>query len=81
MRACNRLVKSVRKVYGEQFGITGDYKNPLMEKLGQGDKKDKQRGRKVSDQTSSQTSPIRRKDSLGKRDKWVVKYIHSPHKL
>ncbi|XP_065337258.1 protein unc-80 homolog isoform X7 [Cloeon dipterum] len=74
MRACNRLIKSVRKVYGEQFGITGDYKNPLIEKLGQSDKKDKQRGRKVSDQTSSQTSPIRRKDSLGKKDRVDLKF-------
>lgn len=31
-------------------------------------KKDR-RGRKVSDQTSSQTSPIRRKDSVGKKDR------------
>ncbi|XP_059490383.1 protein unc-80 homolog isoform X4 [Neocloeon triangulifer] len=74
MRACNRLVKSVRKVYGEQFGITGDYKNPLIEKLGHHEKKDKQRGRKVSDQTSSQTSPIRRKDSLGRKDRIDLKF-------
>lgn len=32
-------------------------------------KKDKNRNRKVSDQTSSQVSPIRRKDSVGKRDR------------
>lgn len=32
-------------------------------------KKDKSRGRKVSDQTSSQASPIRRKDSIGRRDR------------
>lgn len=32
-------------------------------------KKEKNRNRKVSDQTSSQVSPIRRKDSVGKRDK------------
>jgi len=32
-------------------------------------KKDKARGRKVSDQTSTQASPIRRKDSMGRRDR------------
>lgn len=32
-------------------------------------KKEKSQNRKVSDQTSSQVSPIRRKDSMAKRDK------------
>ena len=32
-------------------------------------KKDKMRGRKVSTQTSPQASPIRRKDSMGRRDR------------
>ena len=32
-------------------------------------KKDKMRGRKVSEQTSTQASPIRRKDSVGRRDR------------
>ena len=33
-------------------------------------KKEKSRGRKVSDQTSTQASPIRRKDSMGRRDRY-----------
>lgn len=67
MRGCSRLVKAVRKVYGEEFGVIDD-------KLASADvkkkthKKDKN-NRKVSDQTSSQVSPIRRKDSMGKRDR------------
>lgn len=36
-------------------------------------KKEKNRNRKISDQTTSQVSPIRRKDSVGKRDKYVDK--------
>lgn len=32
-------------------------------------KKDKSRGRKVSEQTSTQASPIRRKDSVGRKDR------------
>ncbi|KAK9884494.1 hypothetical protein WA026_007335 [Henosepilachna vigintioctopunctata] len=68
MRSCSRLVKAVRKVYGEEFGV-------LEDKLGMDfegkkkNKKDKGQNRKISDQTSSQVSPIRRKDSVGKRDK------------
>lgn len=32
-------------------------------------KKEKNRNRKISEQASSQASPIKRKDSMGKRDK------------
>ncbi|XP_071444564.1 protein unc-80 homolog isoform X1 [Hetaerina americana] len=71
MRACSRLIQSVRKVYGEEFGIIGgvgvDIRNDKQQK--ENAKKDKFRGRKVSDQTSTQASPIRRKDSFGKRDR------------
>ncbi|KAL3277360.1 hypothetical protein HHI36_012710 [Cryptolaemus montrouzieri] len=68
MRSCSRLVRAVRKVYGEEFGV-------LEDKLGMDfegkkkNKKEKNQNRKISDQTSSQVSPIRRKESIGKRDK------------
>ncbi|CAH2006087.1 unnamed protein product [Acanthoscelides obtectus] len=68
MRGCGRLIKAVRKVYGEQFGIVEDRLS--MDSVGKKkNKKDKNQSRKVSDQTSSTVSPIRRKDSVGKKDK------------
>lgn len=72
MRACARLIKSVRKVYGEEFGIineasTFDFDGDAK-KDGADGKKDK-RMRKVSDQTSAQVSPVRRKDSVGRKFK------------
>ncbi|XP_046393341.1 protein unc-80 homolog [Ischnura elegans] len=71
MRACSRLIKSVRKVYGEEFGIIGGVGVDIQDdkQHQENAKKDKLRGRKVSDQTSTQASPIRRKDSFGKRDR------------
>lgn len=69
MRACSRLVKAVRKVYGEEFGVLDDKLNMDFGGKKKG-KKDKSHNRKVSDQTSSQVSPIRRKDSVGKKDKY-----------
>lgn len=55
------------QVYGEEFGLpTAD------EKIHHEDsKKDsKLRNRKVSDQTSTQASPVRRKDSVTKKDRY-----------
>ncbi|CAH1139308.1 unnamed protein product [Phyllotreta striolata] len=68
MRACSRLVKATRKIYGEEFGILDD---KLCMDFGgkKKTKKDKGPNRKVSDQTSSTVSPIRRKDSVGRKDK------------
>lgn len=69
MRGCSRLVKAVRKVYGEEFGVLEDKLSMDFESKSRKGKKDKNQNRKVSDQTSSQVSPIRRKDSVGKKDK------------
>ncbi|XP_076677709.1 unc80, NALCN channel complex subunit isoform X4 [Andrena cerasifolii] len=69
MRASSRLIKSVRKIYGEKFGIlngTGMFDFDTEKK--EGNKKEK-RSRKVSEQTSTQVSPVRRKDSVGKKYK------------
>ncbi|XP_076295581.1 unc80, NALCN channel complex subunit isoform X10 [Lasioglossum baleicum] len=69
MRASSRLIKSVRKIYGEKFGIlngTGIFDFDAEKK--ETSKKDK-RSRKVSEQTSTQVSPVRRKDSVGKKYK------------
>jgi hypothetical protein len=59
------------QIYGEEFGIMGgSVRDSDGEKHQREDtKKDKMRGRKVSDQTSTQASPIRRKDSVGRRDR------------
>ncbi|KAG7191052.1 hypothetical protein KM043_007098 [Ampulex compressa] len=69
MRASGRLIKSVRKIYGEEFGIlngTGMFDLDADKK--DASKKEK-RGRKVSEQTSTQVSPVRRKDSVGRKYK------------
>lgn len=68
MRSCTRLVRAVRKVYGEEFGILEEkmFVDPDIKKK---NKKEKSQGRKISDQTSSQVSPIRRKDSVGRKDR------------
>ncbi|EFN85740.1 Uncharacterized protein KIAA1843 [Harpegnathos saltator] len=69
MRASSRLIKSVRKIYGEEFGVlngTGLFDVDTDKK--EDGKKDK-RSRKVSDQTSTQVSPVRRKDSVGRKYK------------
>lgn len=68
MRACSRLIQSVRKIYGEKFGVLNgnDMFDTEMEKKENG-KKEK-RSRKISDQTSGQISP-KRKDSLGRKYK------------
>nr|CAD7425389.1 unnamed protein product [Timema monikensis] len=81
MRACSRLIKSVRRIYGEEFGLVNSSGGPETdaEKHHREDtKKEKSRGRKVSDQTSTQASPIRRKDSMGKRDR-IERNIDGPH--
>lgn len=62
-------------MYGEEFGIIDNDNDPILNMEGTGkmrddkDKKDKNSrlGRKVSEQTSQQTSPIKRKDSMGKQ--------------
>ncbi|KAJ8947309.1 hypothetical protein NQ318_004561 [Aromia moschata] len=69
MRGCSRLVKAVRKVYGEEFGVVDDKLSMDVGSKKKSNKKDKNQNRKVSDQTSSTVSPIRRKDSVGKKDK------------
>jgi hypothetical protein len=61
----------ILQIYGDEFRImAGNVRESDEEKHQQEDtKKDKTRGRKVSDQTSAQASPIRRKDSVGRRDR------------
>jgi len=68
MRACERLMYAVRRVYGEQ--------SDLFTSMDIGSDKDKDgkkdkggRGRKVSDQGNLQTSPVKRKSSLGRKDR------------
>ncbi|KAF5273419.1 hypothetical protein FQA39_LY07436 [Lamprigera yunnana] len=70
IRATSRLIKAVRKVYGEEFGVLSeDKQDTQFNTKGRKRKKYKGQNRKVSDLTSSQVSPIRRKDSMAKRDR------------
>lgn len=69
IRAGSRLIRSVRKIYGEKFGLlNGSIFDDGSEKKN-GAKKDSKRGRKVSDQMSAQVSPVQRKDSVGRKFK------------
>ncbi|KAM7300742.1 protein unc-80 homolog [Ixodes scapularis] len=58
MRACNRLAKSVRKVYGDDFGLIQDIGKQQEDK--EGGKKDK----KFKKIITGPSSPLRRKASL-----------------
>lgn len=69
MRASGRLIKSVRKIYGEEFGIVNGKRTFDFETDKKDDAKKEKRNRKVSDQMSAQVSPVRRKDSVGKKFK------------
>lgn len=72
MRAATRLVKAVRKVYGEEFGLIPMAFTHVTESAKNSARRDRTKhGRKVSDQSSSQTSPSRRKDSISKRDRII----------
>lgn len=59
------------QVYGEEFGLVpSSFLHPEATKSS--NRRDKSRtGRKISDQSSSHTSPSRRKDSTGKRDRII----------
>lgn len=72
MRGCGRLMKAVRKVYGEEFGVKDDKLIADYSGKKKSNKKDKNQNRKVSDQTTSTVSPIRRKDSMGKKDRYCA---------
>ncbi|XP_038122393.1 protein unc-80 homolog isoform X5 [Culex quinquefasciatus] len=71
MRAASRLVKAVRKVYGEEFGLVPMAFTNVTEAGKNSTRRDRTKhGRKVSE-GSSQTSPSRRKDSIPKRDRII----------
>lgn len=53
------------QIYGEEFGLLPS--SFLSSHDNKGGRKDRRSGRKVSDQSSSQTSPARRKDSTARR--------------
>lgn len=69
MRASSRLIKSVRMIYGEEFGILNGAGLLDVDTDKKEDGKKDKRSRKVSDQTSTQVSPVRRKDSVGRKYK------------
>ena len=69
MRASEKLIKAVRKVYGEEFGVISDTGLFEFETDRKEESKKEKRSRKVSEQTSAQVSPVRRKDSVGRKFK------------
>lgn len=68
MRAGSRLIRSVRKIYGEKFGVLNGSDMFDMDTEKKENVKKEKRNRKVSDQTSGQISP-KRKDSVGRKYK------------
>ncbi|XP_058813943.1 protein unc-80 homolog isoform X3 [Topomyia yanbarensis] len=72
MRGATRLVKAVRKIYGEEFGLLPMAFTHVSDSGKNGNRRERSKqGRKVSDQSSSQASPSRRKDSITKRDRII----------
>lgn len=64
IRASSRLIKAVRKIYGDQFGIEEPQQEFLPDSTKHTGRKER-RNRKVSDQNNSQTS-LRHKEHLAK---------------
>ena len=61
---------TIFQIYGEEFGLVPS--SFLHQDTGKSGRRDKVRaGRKISDQSSSHTSPSRRKDSTGRRDRII----------
>ncbi|XP_039948637.1 protein unc-80 homolog isoform X7 [Bactrocera tryoni] len=75
MRSCTRLMKATRKIYGEEFGFTFDFEHPTVEPTAPVSATSKSHQarprstRKVSEQSSTHTSPSKRKDSISRRDR------------
>ncbi|XP_037920959.1 protein unc-80 homolog [Hermetia illucens] len=68
MRASFRLIKAVRKIYGEEFGFILNAEEISHETRFTKTREQRPRStRKVSEQSSAQTSPSKRKDSLSAR--------------
>lgn len=64
IRASSRLIKAVRKVYGDQFGIEEPQQEFLPDSTNKAGRSKDRRNRKVSDQNTSQTS-------LRHRENWA----------
>ena len=64
IRASARLIKAVRKVYGDQFGVEEPQQEFHPDNTKTTGRKER-RNRKVSDQNNSQTS-LRHKETLAK---------------
>lgn len=66
IRASARLIKAVRKVYGDQFGIEESQQDFLPDNTKSANRsKDRTRNRKASEHNNSQTS-LRHKENLSK---------------
>ncbi|XP_052902471.1 protein unc-80 homolog [Anopheles moucheti] len=80
MRAATKLIRAIRKVYGDEFGVTPvTYAQPNESTKGTTRRDRSKQGRKVSDQSSSQTSPSKRKDSVTKRDRILLQDESEPN--
>lgn len=59
------------QIYGEEFGLVPSSFLPQEATKSNGRREKNRAGRKISDQSSSHTSPSRRKDSTGRRDRII----------
>ncbi|XP_022249198.1 protein unc-80 homolog isoform X2 [Limulus polyphemus] len=73
MRACNRLVKAVRKVYGDEIGVVKD-----TEKQPE-DKEDSKKEKKLKKIITAPSSPLRRKASVAHNLDKIEKAVDAPH--
>lgn len=69
MRAGEKLIKAVRKVHGEEFGYIKGMEMFDVNSKKKYERKKEKRSRKTSEQTSVHVSPVRRKDSVGRKNK------------
>uniref|UniRef100_A0AAG5CN78 Protein unc-80 homolog n=1 Tax=Anopheles atroparvus TaxID=41427 RepID=A0AAG5CN78_ANOAO len=80
MRAATKLIRAIRKVYGDEFGVTPvTFAQPNESSKGATRRDRSKQGRKVSEQSSSQTSPSKRKDSVTKRDRIILQDESEPN--
>jgi len=72
------LCMHILQVYGEEFGFNFDVDHPTGEATVITASKSSARTRstrKVSEQSSTQTSPSKRKDSLSRKDRYVIVWL------
>ena len=78
MRACSRMLNSVRKIYGDEPHLEAMEFMSFSKKTRAGHTKDEKKEKKL---TSRPGSPIRRRDSTVKRDRYSNTKIEAAERI